>query len=204
MGKVNKIKIRFELDEDILNGTELSGVEVYNHIAHHLADYLKSKNAKTFSTEELDTIASDVRSLLLEKSDKELYESVLRIVKSSIEEFKGEFGKLLMCVYMNDKKQDEVKELIYTFNSGIEVYKPILIDRIVHNKDIGIRVYNYTYKLKSDVELMLDYMRYVLTDKLDLHDKEKDKLINLINKDSVPAPGHWRINNYWGKEERSK
>lgn len=185
MEGLNKIKISFELDENILKGTNLKSSEVNNHIALHLAEYLKSKSADVFSIEELDTIASDVCKFLLENSDEELYKSIIKLVKSSTEEFKGEFGKLLLCTYFNNKKQDEIKELVYTFNGGVDVYKPILIDKIVCNQDICVRVYNYTYKLKSDVESMLDYMRYILIDRFDLLTKEKDKIVNIVNRDKT-------------------
>lgn len=185
MEGLNKIKISFELDESILNGTGLSDSKLYNHIALHPAEYLKSKSAEVFSVEELDTIASDVCNFLLEKSDEELYKAITKLIKSSTGEFKGEFGKLLICAYIDNANENKIKELIYTFNSGVDIYKPILIDKIACNQDICVRIYNYTYQLKSDVESMLDYMRYILINRFDLLDKEKDKIVNIVNGDKT-------------------
>ena len=183
MEGLNKIKISLELDEGVLKGTNLKSSEVENHMTRHLAEYLKSKSADIFSTEELDTIANNICKYLLEKSDEGLYNSVLKLIKSSTGEFRGEFGKLLICAYIGNTGENKIKELVKKFNNGVEIYKPVLLNKIVNNQDINTRVYAYTHKIMLDAQLMMENLSYILIDRFDLLDKEKDKIMSIINKE---------------------
>lgn len=160
--KRNKeININVDITRPILRGSAGSVTKrnLTVCINQAIIDYLYSQNAFVFSKDELNTLCNDICNNFLESTDEELYKNIQYILNFDDEEFRGEFLFIIGKLYDNKKYTVDLSKLEDKFEVGYNIYKPIIIHKILSNSEICKR--------------LRDYSKYVI--------KESNKILNVLD-----------------------
>lgn len=144
-------KINLKVDESILHGSSLNYNDIEIHLNKSLIEYLHENKGNVFSLAELDEICETICNELLDKDDNDLYSNISKIIDISLEEFRGEYSSLLCSVYIHKLGDVQCKNYMKKFVSGIHLYKPIIINSILHNKKISKRVGDYINDITEEM-----------------------------------------------------
>ena len=131
-------------DRDILKDAKI-------HLNRSLVDYIHSMNEDTFSLSELDNLCNDICEKILEQTDKELYKHLLSIHKLSDSGYKNHFVIYIASMYYGKLEPKQIKTIINKFSKDVKLYRSIIDNSIMSNKDIDLRANEYYNEVRLDV-----------------------------------------------------
>lgn len=163
MGKKKRnkeININIDITRPILRGSAGSVTKRNLTICvnQSIIDYLYSKNAFVFSKNELDTLCNDICNNFLESTDEKLYKNIQYILNFDDEEFRSEFLFVIGKLYDNKKYTLDLFNLQDKFTVGSDIYKPIIIHKILSNSEICRRLKNYSEHMIKESNKILNVL----------------------------------------------